>query len=373
MANVMKSEEMIQLIFSYITQISAERSAENILMLLADMGRRLVYADRCTVWMVNHKKETLWTKVAHGIDPIDIALSSGIVGRCVRDKKHLIINDVYADPDFNGEVDRQTGYVTKNMMVIPMFNHDAEIIGAFQVINKLPKNEVFIPEDLRYIMLASTYAAETVETSMLLEEIDATQKELVFIMGVTGESRSKETGNHVRRVAEYSRVLAQAYGLSEEEVDTLKNASPMHDLGKVAIPDAVLNKPGRYDEAERKIMETHAELGYNILKSSERTLLKAAAIVAYQHHEKWDGSGYPKGLKGEEIHIYGRITAFADVFDALGSDRVYKKAWPDEKVFNLFKEERGCHFDPKLIDLFFENLDSILAIRNEFKDENVHE
>ncbi|MEA3373470.1 MAG: HD domain-containing protein [Campylobacterota bacterium] len=373
MSNVTKPQEMIELIFSYITQISAERSAENILMMLADMGRRLVYADRCTVWMVNRKKETLWTKVAHGIDPIEIPMSAGIVGRCVRDKKHLIINNVYADPDFHGEVDRQTGYLTKNMMVIPMFNHDGNIIGAFQVINKLPKDEVFVQEDLRYIMLASTYAAETIETSLLLEEIDATQKEVVYIMGVTGESRSKETGNHVKRVAEYSRILAQAYGLSEEEVDTLTGASPMHDLGKIAIPDAVLNKPGRFNEAERKIMDTHAELGYNILKGSERTLLKAAAIVSYQHHEKWDGSGYPNSLKGEEIHIYGRITAIADVFDALGSDRVYKKAWSDEKIFNLFKEERGRHFDPKLTDLFFENLENFLAVRDELQDEFMHE
>lgn len=142
----------------------------------------------------------------------------------------------------------------------------------------------------------------------------------------------------------------------------------MHDLGKIAIPDAVLNKPGRFTDEERKIMNTHAELGYNILKGSERKLLKAAAIVAYQHHEKWNGTGYPNGLKGEEIHIYGRITALADVFDALGSDRVYKKAWDDERIFSLFKEERGEHFDPQLVDLFFEHKEEFLEIRENFKD-----
>lgn len=369
----MKPQEMIELIFSYITRISSERRAENILMLLADMARSLVYADRCTVWLMSKDKERLWTKVAHGVEQIEVRSGSGIVGHAIEQNERLIINDVHADPRFNPEVDRQTGYYTRNMLVIPMFNRDGGVIGAFQVINKLPEGEPFVEEDLRYIMLASTYAAETIETSLLLEEIEATQKEVVYIMGVTGESRSKETGNHVKRVAEYSGILAEAYGLGEEEVDTLKNASPMHDLGKIAIPDAVLNKPGRFDEAERRIMDTHTELGYNILKSSERTLLKAAAIVAHQHHEKWDGSGYPKGLKGEEIHIYGRITAVADVFDALGSDRVYKKAWPDEKVFKLFKEERGRHFDPQLIDLFLENQDSFLAIRDQFQDEFVHE
>jgi ribonuclease BN (tRNA processing enzyme) len=142
----------------------------------------------------------------------------------------------------------------------------------------------------------------------------------------------------------------------------------MHDIGKIAIPDDILKKPGRFDAKEREIMETHAELGYNMIKNSERPLLKAAAIVAYEHHEKWDGSGYPRGTAGEDIHIYGRITALADVFDALGSDRVYKKAWDEERILNLFREERAKHFDPKLIDLFFENLDAIFKVRDSFKD-----
>ncbi len=206
------------------------------------------------------------------------------------------------------------------------------------------------------------------EINNLNGEIEDTQREVVFTMGAIGESRSKETGNHVRRVAEYSQLLANFYGLPQEEAELLKQASPMHDIGKVAIPDAILNKPGRFDEEERVIMNTHAQLGFDMLKHSNRSLLKMAAIVSYEHHEKWDGSGYPRGLSGENIHIYGRITALADVFDALGSDRCYKKAWDDEKIFNLFKEERGKHFDPKLVDLFFDNLDDFLKIRDTFKD-----
>ena len=207
------------------------------------------------------------------------------------------------------------------------------------------------------------------EITKLNEEIENTQKEVVFTMGSIGESRSKETGNHVKRVAEYSKLLAIYYGLDKKEAEMLKQASPMHDIGKVAIPDAILNKPGRFDETEREIMNTHAKLGYEMLKHSNRPLLKMAAIVANEHHEKWDGSGYPNGLKAENIHIYGRITALADVFDALGSHRVYKKAWDDEKIFNLFKEEKAKHFDPKLVDIFFEHLDEFLKIRETFKDE----
>ena len=216
--------------------------------------------------------------------------------------------------------------------------------------------------------LEDTFQSSTNKINSLNDEIEETQREVVFTMGAIGESRSKETGNHVRRVAEYSKILAVAYGLPPEEAELLKQVSPMHDIGKVAIPDAVLNKPGRFNAQERVIMDTHAELGYNMIKNSERPLLKAASIVAYEHHEKWDGTGYPNKTSGEEIHIYGRITAIADVFDALGSDRVYKKAWDDEKILKLFKEERGRHFDPNLTDIFFDNLDKIYEIRDTFKD-----
>jgi response regulator RpfG family c-di-GMP phosphodiesterase len=206
------------------------------------------------------------------------------------------------------------------------------------------------------------------ELMALKIEIEETQREVVFTMGAIGESRSKETGNHVKRVAEYSYLLAKYYGLPEKECEMLKQASPMHDIGKVAIPDAVLNKPGRFNDEERAIMDTHAQLGYDMLKYSNRSLLKMASIVAYEHHEKYNGKGYPNQLAGEDIHIYGRITALADVFDALGSERVYKSAWDDARIFKMFKEERGEHFDPKLIDIFFDNLDEFLHIRDTMKD-----
>jgi PAS domain S-box-containing protein len=200
------------------------------------------------------------------------------------------------------------------------------------------------------------------------KELELTQKEIIYKMGEVGESRSQETGNHVKRVAEYSKLLARLYGLGEKNANLLHTASPMHDIGKVAIPDSILKKPGKLTDEEWVIMKTHSEIGYKILKNSSRPILKAAAIVAYRHHEKWDGSGYPNGLKGEKIHIFGRITALADVFDALGSDRCYKKAWELERILNLFKEERGKHFDPKLVDLFLENLDKFLLIRDKFQD-----
>ncbi len=201
-------------------------------------------------------------------------------------------------------------------------------------------------------------------------EIEEVQRDIIFTMGSIGERRSNETGNHVKRVAEYSKLLALKMGLSEEEAQMLKQASPMHDIGKVAIPDSILNKPGKLSEQEMEVMKTHAKLGYEMLKHSTRPLLKTASIVALEHHEKWDGSGYPRGLKGEQIHIYGRITAVADVFDALGSKRCYKDAWEDERIFKLLREQSGNHFDPKLIEIFFENLEEFLAIRDNLRDKS---
>lgn len=202
----------------------------------------------------------------------------------------------------------------------------------------------------------------------LHKEIEATQSEIIYKMGEIGESRNKETGNHVRRVAEYSKLLALKSGLSEEESEMIAMASPMHDIGKVAIPDAVLLKPGKLNDEEWAIMRTHSAIGYSVLSGSEYSMLKSAAIIAHQHHEKYNGTGYPNGLKGEDIHIYGRIVAIADVFDALGSDRPYKKGWELEKILELFQQERGEHFDPALVDLFLNHIDEFLAIRDKYQD-----
>ncbi len=212
------------------------------------------------------------------------------------------------------------------------------------------------------------YLTDVTEVIELNDAIEETQREVIYAMGEIGETRSKETGQHVKRVAKYSKLLALLYGLSESEADKLRTASPMHDIGKVGIPDAILNAPRKLDADEFEIMKTHAQLGFDMLKNSSKEILKAAAIVAHEHHEKWDGSGYPRGLHGENIHIYGRITAVADVFDALGSERVYKKAWEMDKILELFEEQSAKHFDPALVKLFMENLDDFIEIRDRYKD-----
>lgn len=200
------------------------------------------------------------------------------------------------------------------------------------------------------------------------QEIEQTQKDIIFTLAYVGELRSKDTGNHTRRVSEYSGLLGELYGMNAQAVEMLKLASAMHDIGKVAIPDRILNKPSALDENERKIMNQHTQWGYHIFSRSKRPILQAAAIVAAQHHEKFDGSGYPKGLQGEQIHIFGRIVALVDVFDALLTKRSYKDEWRINQALSYITEESGKHFDPKLIDLFVDNFGRFLEIRQKLKD-----
>jgi response regulator RpfG family c-di-GMP phosphodiesterase len=206
------------------------------------------------------------------------------------------------------------------------------------------------------------------ENLHLKEDLVHNQREMVVTLSETIESRSLETGNHVRRVAEFSRLFGHLLALDESEVDLLFLASPLHDTGKIAVPDSVLNKAGPHDAAEMGIMRGHAEAGRKIFEKRDAAVLRAAAIVAGQHHERWDGKGYPSGLAGKDIHVFGRITALADVFDALMSRRCYKEPWPLEKVLEYIRKERGGHFDPHLVDLFLAHLDRFLAIRQQFPE-----
>ncbi|OEZ45716.1 cyclic di-GMP phosphodiesterase response regulator RpfG [Janthinobacterium sp. MP5059B] len=203
---------------------------------------------------------------------------------------------------------------------------------------------------------------------LLTQEITDTQAELILRLGDVVESRSHEGGNHVRRMAEVCQLLAQASGMSEEETMVLRHAAPMHDIGKISTPDAVLLKPGKLDAAEWEIMKQHPTVGMSILDGSQRPLLKAAAVIAHQHHEKYDGSGYPQGLVGEHIHKYARIAAVADVFDALMHKRCYKDAWPLERVVGYLREVSGNHLDPQYVELLIANLDAALALNQRFPD-----
>ena len=206
------------------------------------------------------------------------------------------------------------------------------------------------------------------------QQLQQTRLQVVRRLGRAAEYRDNETGLHIVRMSKISRLLGQAMGMDDYSCDLLLNASPMHDIGKIGIPDQILLKPGKFTPDEWEIMKQHAQIGADILQpgdtpnDEESDLLTMAREIALTHHEKWDGSGYPNGLKGEAIPLVGRICALADVFDALTSARPYKKAWPVEDALQLIRENRGSHFDPAVVDAFMDNLDAVLTIRDTYQE-----
>ena len=203
---------------------------------------------------------------------------------------------------------------------------------------------------------------KNLELQNLNEEIESTLKDTLQAMGQIEEVRSDETKQHTQRVSSISALIAKEYGLDDGQVKLIELSSSLHDIGKIGIADAILNKPAALTDEEFTVMKTHTTVGYEILKHSERPVLQAAASIAYEHHEKYDGTGYPQGLKGNEIDIFAQIVAIVDVIDALLSKRVYKEIWSVDEVVAYLKEERGRHFEPKLVDIVLDNMDEYMRI-----------
>jgi putative two-component system response regulator len=218
-------------------------------------------------------------------------------------------------------------------------------------------------------ILDATVRERTIELEKRNQELHDTRLEIIHRLGRAGEYRDNETGMHVIRMSKNCQLIAQAAGLGEDLARRLLDASPMHDVGKIGIPDGILLKPGKLDGAEWEIMKSHAEIGADIVGKSKVAMMVMARSVALTHHEKWDGSGYPKGLKGSDIPIEGRIAAVADVFDALTSERPYKHAWPVAEAAAFINENAGSHFDREVVRVFNEKLPEILKIRDDYSDD----
>jgi len=264
------------------------------------------------------------------------------IRRAVAEKQSLFIDDLYV------------GYLAtksdmKNVLFLKSCNH----------LSKLDRD---------LIRIFSNNVAVAFENILLNKEIVDTHKEMLMTLGEVIENRSTDVGKHAHRVSLFCHLLALKAGLSEEEADLLRLVSPIHDVGKVAIPDSILFKPARLTPEEFEAIKPHTSIGYDIFKNSNRRIMQAAAIVAQQHHEHWDGGGYPQGLKGEEIHIFGRITGLADVFDSLTHWRIYKEKWGITRVLNLITQQKGSRFDPHLVDIFLENIDEFVEINNRYPE-----
>ncbi|MEE8540903.1 MAG: DUF3369 domain-containing protein, partial [Desulfobacterales bacterium] len=306
--------------------------------------------------------------------------SSGFAASDVKDKLEIIAGtglyenfvNKYVEDVLDKEVIRRLEQAIQKKE--SLFVDDA-YIGYFQTENG-SKNLLYVDGckyltnlDKDLIRVFSTNVGVAFDNIYLTKEIIETQKEIIETLGEIVETRSEETAYHVRRVSELAYLLALKAGLEKGEADLLRLASPMHDVGKIGIPDAILNKPGKLNKQEFELVKQHTVIGAEILGKSKRRVIEAAAIVAYQHHERWDGKGYPQGLRGEDIHIFGRIIGLVDIFDALCHSRLYKPAWEYAKVLQYFKESRGQSLDPELVDLFLDNFEEFSAVCKKYADD----
>ncbi len=286
------------------------------------------------------------------IKTIRLKLGQGIAGWVAEHREPVIINDVQNDPRFFRQADKKSGFITRNMICAPLLFKD-RLLGVIQVINKRSGN--FTHLDLETLEIIANHISVALENAKLYQELRHIFEAVVFTLAETIEKRDLYTGGHVRRVTEYSVKIGEELKLPAQELYELKIAAILHDIGKIAIPDMILNKPGRLTDEEYEIIKSHPSAGEEILRHISQ-LKKIAAGVKY-HHERYDGKGYPEGLKGEQIPLIARIIAVADTFDAMTSDRPYRKALPLHIAIEELKKNAGTQFDPQVVEAFLRVLE----------------
>jgi putative two-component system response regulator len=287
--------------------------------------------------------------------------------------KVLNIADAYKIPksrpyQFNRAFDLKNDYRSKSFIVVPIKDSSEYVVGVLQLVNaRKGKSVVPFKRSFESLLLSlASQAAISIRNAQLTQELKEAYLDTIFRLSVAAEYKDDDTASHINRMSRYSALIAEAMGLPSQEVEKIRYASPMHDIGKLGVPDAILMKPAKLTTEEFKIIQEHTVFGSKILQNAKAEILRVSERIALTHHEKWDGSGYPNGLSGENIPLEGRIVALADVFDALTTKRCYKPAFSMEQSLDIIKQGVGKHFDPRVTQAFLTNLDKILAVKAQF-------
>ncbi len=391
MENVSISSDKIEELFSVSEQLNNINDLELLLEQILYNARTFTNADAGTIYLLEgeklhfsycqndtlSKRDQFYNKQTYSNATLPVNFKS-ISGYVALMKEPLVIDDAYAINGeypflFNRQYDDLTDYRTKSILTVPLYTNFGKVVGVMQIINAKDKNgEVisFTESDKIFVSFFATSASVAIEKAKMT-------REMILRMIKMAELRDpKETGTHVNRVGAYSVEIYQQWaksrGVSDEEIyktkDILRISSMLHDVGKIAIPDAILKKTGKLDDAEYSIMKTHTFAGADLFKNNFSHMDEMSYDVAFSHHERWDGKGYPNGLRGEDIPVGGRIVAIADVYDALISKRAYKESWDESEVIDYLRENAGSQFDPDMIDAFLSIYDIIKAIREKYKD-----
>ncbi|NLM06424.1 MAG: HD domain-containing protein [Tissierellia bacterium] len=362
-------EKRFRILNKYMNKIADWRPPmDEYIELMSKLCKEMMEVDICIFWILDDVKERIYAHESSGLD-YEISGYKGIIGHVIKSGQARLVARNKEDPYYDDEIDKILGFESKSSIYIPLKHSNNDCYGAIHIVDR-DKEFSFDEAELEMMVFIGLYIEETLTSYVFEDELIASQNDIIFLLAELGEKRSYETSMHVRRVSFMAEKLAKLAKLPQRDVSLIKMASPLHDIGKVGIEDAVLNKPGKLTDEEYARMKEHSAIGHTILSPIRRKLLKAADTIAHQHHERYDGRGYPNGLEGEEIHIYARITTVCDVFDALANERPYKKAWEKERVIEEFKNQRGKQFDPLLTDLFLENIDEFYKILEKYKDVN---
>lgn len=355
-----KSDPLVSLV-KISRSITALTDIDELLRVIAEETKNAIQADRCTVFLWDKDTDELWSKVALGLDSsqeIRFPADKGLAGYVVKTGETVNIVDAYNDPRFNPEVDTKTGYRTKTILCMPIMNNNREIIGAFQVINKI--DGIFTKNDEDLLIAIGGSASIALENAQLFDQQLQLYREqkLLFesfidTLATSIDARDKITAGHSTRVKLYSILLADALGMNAKDKSLLEKAAILHDIGKIGIRDSVLQKDGKLTDEEYKHIQEHVRITHNILNKIYMSPdFRIITEMACSHHEKWDGTGYYRHLKGEEITLGGRILAVADVFDAITSKRHYRDKMPIANVLDILMKGAGSHFDKNLVDVF---------------------
>ncbi len=373
--------------------ITAERDLDKLLELILKTAVDLTEADAGSIYV--REGEELFFRVALNRtlsrrDKTALTTNFGrsvsipmnehsIAGFVAKNRRLLNIPDAYAIPEnrpyrHNRDFDRASNYECRSMLLSPMTDHRGDVVGVIQIINARyrpdkAKWEPFNEEDERLITSLSSLAGTAITRSRLIQELYETYKLVMTRMALAVEQRESDpdTFVHIHRIADYAAAVARRMGLDEDFVRYLKDAAPMHDIGKQCIPDAILFKPGRLTPEEFEVVKKHTIYGSSLFAGMDEPIAKFAYNITRHHHERFDGGGYPDGLKEKDIPLEARIVSVVDVFDALATDRVYKKAMPLEKCLAILNEGAGSQFDPEVVAAFMEVLDEILLIREHYE------
>jgi len=349
----MMEPERLQRLLEISRSLNSEVDLEKLMWKIVPLVREMLGADRGSVFLLDKDRGELWSLVAEGdeVKEIRFSVDKGIAGYVARTGRTVNIPDAYSDPRFNREVDRRTGYRTKSILCSPMKNLQGEVIGVVQILNKL-EGDTFTKDDEIALEAFAAQAAIAIENALLYAKIEGTYEQTLQALVALLDRRDVETENHSLRVVEYTLLIARKLGFHGKSLRPIKWGALLHDIGKIGIEERILYKPEKLTPEEWEIMKKHPVIGYEALKHIE--FLADALPIVRHHHERYDGKGYPDGLKGDEIPIGARIFAIADAFDAMTSDRPYRKAMPVEKALWEIAACSGTQFDPDIVGIFLQ-------------------